>query len=462
MATFVLDSLKVWNQPALGSRLSEEKSQASTDKLAVYATPPTSPARRTPVTHPLPEAFVLGRMSGMEGDEQQRRQYEQQQFQRGYAPGFRPNIAEANPPDRFRQAQMMTGRSPTAAGVVSPTGANTQELGNFGYPQGPPYPPTQLQGSSMHFPTDYSQDSQRSQHFPQYASQMVYNVPQQNQPRSPYDTMPQYQPRQSAALEVLSSQFGVPQYYNPNEPVGGSGHTSTPQQYAPSQFNQPIAYQASGMGRNTNPSPYPVDMAEYAQGTAAEGAEPQEREASDFAEDYDIYQEALRDTFEHTSKVRLAEAGQSLEFISEWLLGHFKELGMATRERSSSFQADLKPGLATDNQSKKEERLKLWKEFNTCWLATLQCQKETTLQMLETGQRPPHPQSVIQKAVLERMGEALVQNCDELEKYGLVDYEMGVWEEEIMSILSKCLDLLEADVPQPSQGQNVDPQIQGA
>ncbi|KAL8791394.1 MAG: hypothetical protein Q9213_000010 [Squamulea squamosa] len=402
---------------SLVSRDSTKQSlKATIDKLAVYATPPTSPARTTPVTHPLPEAFVLGRMSDMEGDEQQRRQYEQQQFQRGYVPGFRPNIAEANPPDPVRQAQMMTGRSPTAAGVVSPTRANPQEFGNYGYPQGPPYPPTQLQGSSMHFPTDYSQDSQRSQPFPQYAPQMVYNVPQQNQPRSPYDTMPQYQPRQSAALEVLSNQFSVPQYYNPNEPVGGSGHTSTPQQYAPSQFNQSIAYQTSGIGRNTIPPPYPVDMADYAQGAAAEGAEQQEQEASDFAEDYDTYQEALRDTFEHTSKVRLAEAGQSLEFISEWLLGHVKELG-----------------LAADNQSKKEERLKLWKDFNTCWLAVLQCQKETTLEMLDTGQRPPPPQSLIRKADLERMAEGLVHNCDELEKYGLVDYEMGVWEEEIMS-----------------------------
>lgn len=380
---------------------------------------------------------MLGRMSGMEGDEQQRRQYEQQQqhqqFSRGFAPGFRPNMPDSNPSDRFRQAQMMAGRSPTATGVVSPTGAHTQELGNFGYPQGSPYLPTQMQGSSMQLPTDYSQDSQRTQPFPQYASQMVYNVPQQNQPRSPYDTMPEYQPRQSAALEVLSSQFGVPQYYHPNEPVGGSGHTSTPQQYTPSQFNQHISYQAPGTGRSTIQSPYPVDMAEYSQSTAPEVAGQQEQEIPNFAEGYNEYQEMLKGAFENTSQGRLTEAGGSLLDMSERLLGHAKELGMAVRKFPSRFQTDLTSGLTSDNEALRDERLEMWRDFNTCWLAVLQRQKEVTQQIFDTGQRPIRPQNVLRKDDLERMAESLVRHCDRLERYGLVDYQMGVWEEEIMS-----------------------------
>lgn len=53
--------------------------------------------------------------------------------------------------------------------------------------------------------------------------------------------------------------------------------------------------------------------------------------------------------------------------------------------------------------------------------------------MIDTGQPPAPPQSLLQEATLERMAEALVSLCDGMEKYGLVDYQMGVWEEEIMS-----------------------------
>lgn len=265
----------------------------------------------------------------MEADEQeqQRRQYEHQQFSRGFVPNYRPNMPEGNPPGRLRQAQIMTGRSPTPASVVPATGTHPQELGNFGYQQGSQYPAAQMQGSSIQFPTDYSQDPQRTQQFPPYNSQMVYNVPQQTQPRSPYDTVPQYQPRQSAALEVLSNQFGVSQYYQPSEPIGASGHTSTPQQYAPSQFNQSIAYQTPGTGRGTIASPYPAGMAEYGQGSVPEAADQQEQETSNLAESLHEYQEALKATFENIDKGRLIEAGGSLLEISEWFLGRTKELG---------------------------------------------------------------------------------------------------------------------------------------
>lgn len=96
-------------------------------------------------------------------------------------------------------------------------------------------------------------------------------------------------------------------------------------------------------------------------------------------------------------------------------------------------QTDYRLGLASDFRLSREDRLKVWNEFNTCWLAVLQRQKDDTQQMMDTGQPPVPPQNLLQAALLERMAEALVSLCDGLEKYGLVDYEMGVWEEEIMS-----------------------------
>ncbi|KAL8997461.1 MAG: hypothetical protein Q9169_003241 [Polycauliona sp. 2 TL-2023] len=331
-------------------------------------------------------------------------------------------MPEANPSDRFRQSHMMAGRSPAGAGAVEPAGAHAQELGSFGYPHGSPYPPAQLQGSSVQFPTDYGQESPRSQPFPQYAQpQMVYNVPQQSQPRSPYDTMPQYQPRQSAALEVLSSQFGVPQYYHPNEPVGASGHTSTPQQYASSQFNPQMPFQAPGSGRSTMQSPYPADMVEYPQSTAPEVAGQHEPETPSFTEGLDEYKGLLRATSGVTAQGRLTEAAESLLDMSERLLGHAKDLG-----------------LASDSELLRDERLEIWRGFNICWLAVLQRQKDATQEILDTGQRPLTLQNVLGKDDLERMAESLMQHCDQVERYGLVDYQMGVWEEEIMSSKRPC------------------------
>ena len=100
---------------------------------------------------------------------------------------------------------------------------------------------------------------------------------------------------------------------------------------------------------------------------------------------------------------------------------------------------DPATGLVSDDQALHEERLKLWNEFNTCWLAVLQRQKDDTQQMLDTGRSPTAPQSLLQEEFLENMGSELVRLCDGMEKYGLVDYQMGVWEEEIISSTSTGL-----------------------
>lgn len=79
------------------------------------------------------------------------------------------------------------------------------------------------------------------------------------------------------------------------------------------------------------------------------------------------------------------------------------------------------------------DRIKLWEEFNTAWISALQRQKELTMEMLDTGQRPHHPQSLLESVQMEGMGKELVRLCDIMEKHGLVDYQMGVWEEEIIT-----------------------------
>lgn len=43
---------------------------------------------------------------------------------------------------------------------------------------------------------------------------------------------------------------------------------------------------------------------------------------------------------------------------------------------------------------------------------------------------------------LEKMGQELIRLCDLVEPHGLVDYQMGIWEEEILD--SKATHLLSA------------------
>lgn len=90
-------------------------------------------------------------------------------------------------------------------------------------------------------------------------------------------------------------------------------------------------------------------------------------------------------------------------------------------------------GLTRDDVRLHDERIKLWHDFNHCWLAVLQKQKDLTQEMLDTGHPPPAPQSMLREDFLERMGREITRHCDSLEKSGLVDYQMGVWEEEIIN-----------------------------
>jgi len=122
---------------------------------------------------------------------------------------------------------------------------------------------------------------------------------------------------------------------------------------------------------------------------------------------YGQYQTELKRTFECIRDGRLADAGSSLVHISDWLLGNAESL-------------------VHNDEAMHSERIKLWEEFNTVWLSALQTQKEMSLEMLDTGQRPHLPRSLMESDQIESMGKELVRLCDIMEKHGLVDYQMGV------------------------------------
>ena len=282
----------------------------------------------------------------MEGDEQRRRGYEQPNYPRGYGPDPRTQGANVSNvqhlrgtpggegSDRFRQGQLLTTQPPTTAGAGS-----AQDLGSFGYAQGQHYTTPQMQGTSFQYQPEYVQETPRQRQFPHYAPQMMYNVQQQQpQPQSPYDPVGQYQARQTPAVEVLSNQFGVPQYYNPGEGTNVSGPAGLPQQYQTAAYQQPLHYNPpASLTRSTLASPYPTMAAEFGQEASAEVPEQPQQGPDMFAQYYDQYKTALRQTNENTSKGNLIEAGKLLLTISEWLLAHASELGKWAEKRTEIY-----------------------------------------------------------------------------------------------------------------------------
>ncbi|KIV99721.1 uncharacterized protein PV09_08651 [Verruconis gallopava] len=329
-------------------------------------------------------------------------------------------------PDRFRSTQLGI-QSPTSAPTTARSG-NLQSY-SYGYGESSSFAGSSMTPGSISYQSEYSQDTQRqSQSYGQYSSNMIYNVPsQQSAPsQSPYESVQQYQqPRQTAALDVLPNQFGVAQPYYA---AGEGGPTSAPvaamgTQNPSTQYSQMSYGSQPSVTRESMQSTYGMTGAHQGSqsGYGQSGFSVSELEAA-----YSQYQTELKKTFEAIRDGRLTEAGNSLVSISEWLLGNAEALG-----------------LVRDDEQLHADRLKLWEQFNTAWLSALQTQRDMTVDMIDTGQRPQSPRTMMDSHQMESMGKELVELCDLMEKHGLVDYQMGVWEEDIISLLNSCLDLLE-------------------
>lgn len=86
----------------------------------------------------------------------------------------------------------------------------------------------------------------------------------------------------------------------------------------------------------------------------------------------------------------------------------------------------------------------MWDEFNRAWLVTLQRQYDMTEELLRSGQPFREPRSIMCEQTLEQLSRELIRLCDGVERFGLVDYQMGVAEDEILALAQRCLSLLEA------------------
>jgi hypothetical protein len=369
--------------------------------------------------------------------------------------------------DRFRQPAL-TAAPPTSAPAGSRAGSQSYGYAYDGGSQfvGSPIPPA-------YGAQDYTADQahqhqhthqQRASQYPQYDQTVMYNVAgAQATPagQSQYGAVPQYQHSQhshsqsrDSAMEVLGTGFGavaqahyygVPGQEGPTSaPASALAPPSVPSQYPsvpslgytaqpqPQQQDRPSLAPPSYSQAGMSDPHQPTASAAYAQ-TGAGYADPSAQQRNEYDDFYNNYQLELKKTFEYVRDGRLSEAATLLYRVSDWLLHWAETLGKLADSVRRERAAELTLGLVRDDENNYQQRLKLWEEFNNCWLTLLQKQKEMMAAVVSTGQRPQPPQTLVEPDFLEKMGDQVVKNCDSIEKHGLVDYQMGVWEEEIIA-----------------------------
>lgn len=89
------------------------------------------------------------------------------------------------------------------------------------------------------------------------------------------------------------------------------------------------------------------------------------------------------------------------------------------------------PGLLEDDTEVYPKQLSLWNGFNLACLAILQKQKDLIQDSITAN--TPLTNTCLSISEMDAFGDELIAICDTLEEHGLVDYELGVWEEEIIS-----------------------------
>ncbi|KAK5163486.1 uncharacterized protein LTR77_010668 [Saxophila tyrrhenica] len=385
----------------------------------------------------------------MEQHDPPRRQYATQAFTAQQPqPALAPTSGQYAAPggtERFRQSAYLQ-ESPSTPPSAIRGGSDAQTA--YGYAPVAQYgaasamQPTALQyGQEMQTPES---QRQQSQPYPHYGSHTMYGMAQPHGAQSPYDPITQYRSRTNTASETLGSQFGVPQnaqYYLAGQP--SQPNTSAPQMpshHLPSQYEQPETYPQPG---SSNTQPYGAAMIDPSHGAQYQNyvqqqPQPQYQQIQQqptLDQGFDRYNDQIRTIFILARDGALRDVGGHLLDVSSYLIGNAEQLG-----------------LTRDDENLHGDRLRLWEEFNRAWLVALQRQFDMTEEMVQTSYQPREPQSLMSAASLTRLGDELARLCDSVEKHGLVDYQLGVAEDEIMDLLIRCLISLEPTDPLYAQG----------
>ena len=270
-------------------------------------------------------------MSGMDDEEQRRRQYRQAFHEPTRTGGSvtsgagdlrgRPSTNSAN---RARHAQPI------------PNTTSLPNVEGYGYATAQQYQSQQAQGQAFAYQTPFPQNPQRSQQYPQYPQQMFYAMPQhahgQNQhPTALGDPLP-YQQRQSTAVEVLSTHFGGQNYYNTNE----SQAPATANLYPGASFQQSVQYQPS---TELSQPPLISDFTPTDSNLVSPASDfPQRQQSQSTPDTLAALGQLLRQANSLTTQGRLLEARQPLLTMSQRLVDNVESLG---KFRAKSFRSTL-------------------------------------------------------------------------------------------------------------------------
>jgi hypothetical protein len=88
--------------------------------------------------------------------------------------------------------------------------------------------------------------------------------------------------------------------------------------------------------------------------------------------------------------------------------------------------------LTVDDEAQEEVRSKLWDDFNNAWLALMHKQITITRGLLEAGITLHQPQLMTAEVITKMCNDLIKLNDDYLEKHGLVNYQYGVLEDQII------------------------------
>ena len=417
----------------------DQRPHSFTDSVAVYTTPPSSPLAQdlSNFVRQFDHSGLVQR--GMDNDDRYRQQYRTSGYQSSEGIGGNPSYSSSSPAtDQSRPFMPPTSRRDV---TVTEGAHNPSAPAYGGYPYGDPQgfmgstvQPSAVPGANLQFQEEYpgaparhqqGQPTQQQQ-YPSYQTGMVYGIGQQAAPQSQYQQASQYQARQPANVD-MQSQYGTSQYYG----TGASATAGIPagsQYIAPQVEDTHFSQQGAG-DRIAVPQSYSATMAEYdhrAMSHARQQVPTGEPDTTDVA--YERFQIRVRLAFEHIRAGRVLEASQELLTISEWLLRQDVLQGMVDLSYlfvGRGFLIDT--ALILDDSEYYEHRIRFWEEFNLGWLACAQKQKELTLE------RGPLSPGLLSLGAIRTMGNTLTQLCERLEPHGLVDYQMGVWEEEIIA-----------------------------
>ncbi|QIW96165.1 hypothetical protein AMS68_001683 [Peltaster fructicola] len=357
--------------------------------------------------------------------QQQQQQRRSSQFQNPVTPN---RVAPPAFPQQQQQHQLSSGQS------IARAGPENAQL--YAFAQGLQYGASQQYGQEF-----VAGDSARSQHqLTQYASDLAYGMQQahnQSDRQPSYGHDQRFRSRDGTTLETLPGQFVEPQaaqYYAGAQP-GPS--TATQAGFGSSHLvshYQPATYSPAGPAVAT--SSFPGAMIDPTHQSAYQAFGQQQHpphapqlghhlHQSQIEQAFARYQSNIRTIFTLVRNQSLQETAQLLLDASRYLLGSVEVLG-----------------LTRDQEGEHDNRINLWDEYNRAWLTTMQCQFDMT-QELFAGRSLHASQSTLDHDTLDGLARELLRLCDGIEKHGLVDYQMGVAEDEIIDIILRCLSQLE-------------------